>query len=156
MLVENSNPATEGPVASVEGATRSRWGWIVFHGLAVVAVLGVLGAHWLDMRGDARVELSGNRWLIFHSDRNQIVYRGPPPGYARHVFSYPRFGGACGAYILFWLVTAYVRHLRSKVRRELQERRAWSGLCPVCGYDLRASSERCPECGTPVGWSGDD
>lgn len=31
------------------------------------------------------------------------------------------------------------------IRKSVHER-----LCPVCGYDLRASSGECPECGEPI------
>jgi hypothetical protein len=36
--------------------------------------------------------------------------------------------------------------VRGRRRRRAEQ---WSrvGLCPACGYDLRASAGRCPECG---------
>jgi hypothetical protein len=55
-------------------------------------------------------------------------------------------------YVPYWSVTAATallplgwtgQWLRSKGRR-----RKKLGLCRACGYDLRASPERCPECGT--------
>jgi len=45
-----------------------------------------------------------------------------------------------GLFWAVWIVRA--------VRRDLKRHR--NGLCMKCGYDLRHSKERCPECGEPV------
>ncbi len=39
------------------------------------------------------------------------------------------------------------RRLIAVLHTRQRERRARSGLCPNCGYDLQKSEQRCPECG---------
>ena len=45
-----------------------------------------------------------------------------------------------GLFWAVWIVRA--------VRRDLKRHR--NGLCMKCGYDLRQSKDRCPECGEPI------
>ncbi|CAA9331530.1 MAG: hypothetical protein AVDCRST_MAG90-1506 [uncultured Microvirga sp.] len=54
-----------------------------------------------------------------------------------------------GAGCAFFAITTIALLLRG-FRADIEfERRRERGQCRRCGYDLRASGYRCPECGTP-------
>jgi hypothetical protein len=55
----------------------------------------------------------------------------------------------------FWLIAGLAAvpllpGFHRRYRQERQRRRLKAGCCMECGYDLRASTGRCPECGEPI------
>ena len=50
----------------------------------------------------------------------------------------------------YWLLALLLATLPALAARAIirQRRAQRAGLCPICGYDLRESPTRCPECGT--------
>jgi hypothetical protein len=75
----------------------------------------------------------GRRWSFFwdtENDRTYVVtrYEALGPCWVAFVFAAAAPG--------WWLA-----------RRVRKRRTIRLGLCPDCGYDLRATPDRCPECG---------
>jgi hypothetical protein len=71
-------------------------------------------------------------------------------------FSYdssPRWGSTSYMLTIRWWVASVlfaVQVMGFLIPAVRSRRRLRRGLCPTCGYDLRATPERCPECGSVV------
>ena len=136
-------------------------------GHAAISVMRMRGAHaewWnatIDDGDTNRVFTAGPLRAAGHT----AMYRqwgGPyskPKLFAWALGVYNRVGGgtdeATVRYVAapYWavaLLTAAAPALRVRQahRRRRDRARARHGLCPGCGYDLRATHDRCPECGT--------
>ncbi|HEY7088746.1 MAG TPA: hypothetical protein VH518_11695 [Tepidisphaeraceae bacterium] len=95
------------------------------------------------------------RWADYDSDRrpnNIVVLECNWPFYGRfHVYSYGgrRYLTVWGSYWPIAVATALLPALwiPGLMRRLRASRRRRLGCCAHCGYDLRATPDRCPECG---------
>jgi hypothetical protein len=92
--------------------------------------------------------------------RNFVLVYDPPDvldhtgllGFGHASVALGATGSASVLSVPFWAVAALTLVAPAiMLQRRLKDRR-WrrAGLCPTCGYDLRASRGRCPECGTPA------
>jgi hypothetical protein len=52
--------------------------------------------------------------------------------------------------LLLVLIAVYALIARREYRQKQSDLWAQIGMCAQCGYDLRKSFERCPECGAPI------
>jgi hypothetical protein len=101
---------------------------------------GRLGRRAIELRLDGR--------RIFVSWRPLAPYRPTWAGQTnRYGFRYTRWSdGSAEIGLPLWLPAAFFTTLTLAAARLARPRKS-KGLCPHCGYDLRATPDRCPECG---------
>jgi hypothetical protein len=103
------------------------------------------GLRWKHYGFDPRNEPRGGNFFfgmqLWHGFGSKVDRRYTNPG-EKSVYYYavaPAWSPVVALAVLpaLWLITFILRRRRVRV-----------GCCEQCGYDLRESPERCPECGT--------
>ncbi len=171
ILIESPAQVKSATTAQAEAWERVRasHGWNARYSVRYLAVACRRGRLYLFLDDDREIAMTADwspAWLRCGADATaMLVLEDDPPiasfslgestGWRRWGFGYWRY--ALGAIrirrveipigLVFLLtLTLPASRLRTYLVRR---RRARIGKCPRCNYDLRATPDRCPECGTP-------
>jgi hypothetical protein len=127
---------------------RGRWARdrVAFDGPAYIIRLENYPHHFMLTVGPRPAALEPGFHADFDIDTFPSVRRYWELRYQRSRNGTINFG------IPYWLIVllSSALPLWAIYSRWTQRRRHREGLCLVCGYDLRASTDRCPECGEPI------
>ena len=126
--------------------------------LLVHDVVQVFGrGHWVIVHSSAGVlSVFDNEQIASRRATWEVQPGQPVPGVGavwRSLYAFDVHGGdpsSPGVTVTFpwWTVVALLALLPAgRLYWRRVERRRGIGRCPSCGYDLRATPERCPECG---------
>jgi hypothetical protein len=77
----------------------------------------------------------------------------PVPTRSKYLEFHARFeGGTWTVWLPHWLLMLFfsLMPVQAWMTRWRDKRRKQRGLCATCGYDLRGSIDRCPECGLSI------
>jgi hypothetical protein len=156
----------------VRSFSTADWAWVRHDGVAWKAVSA--GGHLVLVRantGDLGSSLRPHGWEAFArradgrgeaaalartydtawSRLGLVAVRGPTTWQVNTGSTSTIYAECRSIWLPYWLVAALALVLPARrgpsVIRSMRSSRPSIGHCPACGYDLRASPERCPECG---------